>query len=766
MAMGTIPKIMTSTPVSTPESSSDQFERALSSALDVIARCITSSEKLVKECENYKTAGAGASPFFLNIIKRIQDDTQAVVSLKKKFSQLNRSIKSGNLQQMREEFDRMMKSVDNISTEKIKMFSEVLCVTETANVKKRFLKTEKELTEMDETQLPDEKTKNFANMLIERNKKLIRCLDYFNILLPKLPTGPQSQQFLNVMPRGPAFDQSQLAKKLYILGESLQQRLPDEKRASLIGKVLIEDESGSSQKPSRIEDTQQQVRRLLSGFLEDSAGNLEEVRLQLTEPHGDLMNFSDTSVGVNRTLTARVEIAGKRMEKSLPVVEVELSEDQPSETSAKLIAIVENRETGHQQPVEMSLVPTSPETQIHGKIVELQQAVKSTKSRRALHQSLTEKTRTPRYNPNTTQIFEGRFKRQPNRAELVERFQQSAANYFLAKMNDSSAQGTAAEQLEYISEPAFDDTLTEVLASLNEQRDEQIAEEQLANISQPDLDVSDEQIGNISQPMLDDLMESFLTSIRDRSLEHSAEEFLANIQEPDFNVLEDSPVRLNVSRSPQSRNQSMTSPRSQNQYTTPPRRQNLSLTSPRSQNRSSTFPRSPKTPIRNVSAKQQLADISQPHLDDSEEQIGNISQPTLEDLMEELENISEPDLFHETIKNFLTEQNPNRSTDELLANISEPVYTTFEDSSRSHNASRVQQRSQNQSMPSPRNQNQYSTPPRRQNLSTTSPRSQNISSTSPKRPKSAKQVFKQIGRIVQTLAALGTDAISAEAAGG
>lgn len=584
MSSTAIPRIMTSTPVSTPESSSDQFELALSSALDVIARCIGSNEKLVKDCEEYKAAGV-SSPYLLRIIGRIQEDTQAVVNLKQKISQLNSSIKSGNLLQMRQEFEKMMRSVENISTEKMKMFSEVLCLTETSNVKKRFLETEKELNEMDETQLPDAKTKHLAKLLIERNKKMVRCLDYFNVLLPKL-LSEQDTRFLNIMPRSPLFNQSQSTKKLYILGESLQQRLPEGQRASLIGKVIIEDESRSRQK-SRSENSQQQEhRRLLSGFLEDDMGNLEEVRLQLIEPLGDLMNFSDTSIGANRTLTAKVEINGQINEKSLPVVEVDLSEDQLSEEAAKVIVIVENKETGNQQPVEMTLVQTSPGAQVHGRIVQLQHAVKPSKSNRALHQSFTEKRIAPAYNPNATQIYEGRFER-PDKSQLVRNPEQSTVDYLLSKNTSPRTQKEAVELLEYISEPEFDlsddqqenrvesrddeqledisepnfdDTLAEILASIDEQQQDQ--SEQLVNISKPFYEDSNElintsepklmelieQLENVSEPKFQETIQSFIESLTEHELERSAEELLVNITEPNFSFLEDSQGSRNASR--------------------------------------------------------------------------------------------------------------------------------------------------------------------------------------------------------------------------
>ena len=184
----TLPRHMTSTPIRSPESRSDQFEATLKSALDLIMSCIANSDDLVKTCDQYqKDEGNEMSAGFKKIFERVTEDAKMIVKLKAKFIKVNESVKSGDLESIKKEFDSMINSIENISSEKLKMFSDLLCLTETSNVRKRFAESEKELNSMDPNLFPDEKTRKFGKLLAERNKKVISCLDYFYALLPKLP---------------------------------------------------------------------------------------------------------------------------------------------------------------------------------------------------------------------------------------------------------------------------------------------------------------------------------------------------------------------------------------------------------------------------------------------------------------------------------------------------------------------------------------------------------------------------------------------------
>lgn len=409
------PSDFTSTPISTPEGSSDQFETAMKSALNVITNCIANSEDLINLCKNYQQQeGINMTPGLKIIVDRIIEDTKAVVNLNAKVAKIKESVKSDNFETIKNDFDGMMRGIDTISNEKLKMFSALICLTEASHVRKRLAQSEKELNEMDPSLLPDDKMKKLARVLVERNKTIMDCLDNFYALMSKLPDAVSGQP-------GPTKSCSKLPKKLFILGENLQQKLPDlAVQTKLIGSVVIEDESGKCRSPSRRKfDQPNDYRYLLSGFLEEDNGNLQEVRLELTEPIGDLINFSEDSSGFDRPLTARVEINGNPLEMSLPVVEIDLLDKDMSAEAARVIAIVENKETGMPQKVELSLIPTSPEKQIHGKILEIQSASRQSQIRKPMHQSICGNAKQLRCNPNNTLKDENCFKTAKPRDSLA-----------------------------------------------------------------------------------------------------------------------------------------------------------------------------------------------------------------------------------------------------------------------------------------------------------------------------------------------------------
>ena len=259
-------------------------------------------------------------------------------------------------------------------------------------------------------------------------------------------SNPQNQ---NIMPGcGSLNNCRKPPKKLFILGENLQQKMFHfQGSEKLIGNVLIEDESGNCQSSCRAKcDQNQEYRHVLYGFLEEDNGSLEKVRLELTEPIGDLINFSNSSSGFNRSLTARIEIDGKSLEEYLPVVEIDLLNENSSPEAAKVIAIVENNLTGRPQKVEVALVPTSTDKQIHGKILEIQSA---TSRPPTTHET----PKQSNYNLNTTFNYEQRLNTSKplDLLSTPRRNPKSAKKVFkdIARMVHAlSAMGTAAVEAE------------------------------------------------------------------------------------------------------------------------------------------------------------------------------------------------------------------------------------------------------------------------------------------------------------------------------
>lgn len=373
---GAFRKQLSSTPIASPECSLEKIGSVAQTALDIIGKCVENGEDVERFYNDSKTAGAGQSPAIQEIINRTREDTKAMIQLKSKIKQLNESVRSGNRNAIKNDIENMISSLEKLSAEKIQMVSDVLCLTETSKVRKKLEATDKIYDTIDLKTLHD-KTRLFVKLLRSRNQKVIVCIGEVyntlkNLLSDKrvvLPAGEPIQSPMN---------RSQTPKKLYILGENLQQRLDDQYWATLIGNVVIEDLNNSSRSPPRLRNDQQNLeyRHTLSGFLEDDAGNMERVALELSEAVGDFMNFSDDSFESPKKLTARVHLNGQDLEESFPVIEIDLRDEAVniSKEAARVIAIVQNDRTGRTEPVELALVPTSPEKRIHGKILELMSA--------------------------------------------------------------------------------------------------------------------------------------------------------------------------------------------------------------------------------------------------------------------------------------------------------------------------------------------------------------------------------------------------------
>lgn len=429
-------KQMTSTPNETPQLSA---ENAAKSALEVIENCIKNGQEILKVCRN---DGIAKSPALKQITDRIEEDTKAVVQLKEKVASLHESARNGNQDAMKWQFVEMMSETGNISMEKLQMFSDLLCLTETSSVKKKFQESEQELLKIDKNSMPDENARKFTEMLVSRNRKIIDCLDFVYKLLPKVFVA-KSGEDQKLLELSTTMNRSKKPRKLYILGENFAQQPLQENQFSFLGNITIEGGSGDLQ-PSRLASNQQpHYRQLLSGYLEDDEGNLDQVFLKLTEPFGDLMNFTDVGL---QNLTAKIEIDGQMSEHPLPVVEIDLLAGQtPTEEAAKVIAIVENNRTGGNQEIEVALVPTSPQEAVHGRIVGL----KPVGGRRVLHESMHEPPRRTRYDPNMTEMFEDRFAR-PARKFKVSEVQPERGS----------------EHLDDISEPNFDDYMNDRFANI------------------------------------------------------------------------------------------------------------------------------------------------------------------------------------------------------------------------------------------------------------------------------------------------------------
>lgn len=367
-----------STPIQSPESSIEKCSIVMKTALDIVGNCVKNGEELLRLCEESQTRSAEKSPAVKDIIRRTRVDMNTMTQLKTKIAKLSESVRSGDRNEIKTNLENMISSMENLSDEKIKLVSDMLCLTETSKLKSKLEATGKKYDDIEEETLADDKTRLLVKMMRARNEKLTVCISEVYNILKDLLNGDQRMTPANVQPA----HHSQSPKKLYIIGEHLRQRLNEPGWSEPIGSVIIEDLNNSNRQTTSPNAQQSEhYRHILSGFLEDEDGHMERVVLELSEPMGDLMDFSDDSVDSQRQLTARVQLKGQSLEQSLPLVEIDLSDEAGyvSDDAAKVVAIVLNEQTGVTQPVELALVPTSTGQRVHGPILELRSPEKASK---------------------------------------------------------------------------------------------------------------------------------------------------------------------------------------------------------------------------------------------------------------------------------------------------------------------------------------------------------------------------------------------------
>ena len=119
----------------------------------------------------------------------------------------------------------------------------------------------------------DATTKSFLENLIERNRKIVKCLNNVMLKLSSFQEQNESNK-----------TSGKLKKKLFIFNDDLQNSLTSNStRKSQIGTIEIQGgASGSSQASTSL--NQSSGRRLVSGFLLDEAQGGIDVMLELKEP--------------------------------------------------------------------------------------------------------------------------------------------------------------------------------------------------------------------------------------------------------------------------------------------------------------------------------------------------------------------------------------------------------------------------------------------------------------------------------------------------
>lgn len=362
--------------------SAEQLETVVKTALDVISNCIKSSEYLKQLCGKLKGLKIEVTPPMKKIIDRLNDDTEAIKKLKEKIASIKEGFTNKNFKSLKKDLKAMVDNIETISMEKAQLVSEILCQSEASKIIKSFEKSANEATDINQHLMPDTQTKIFIETVIDRNRKIIECLELLYKLIPNyirdekeniLNLPSTSKEALNnekVPSRSKeTSSKNRIPTQLLIL----EKKLPIDRDVtlSLIGNIEIEDgaaATNASNRTSSLSESarKEEQRRLLSGYLLDDTGVIDEVVLELQEPKGDLMNFSENISASQRNLTARGEINGRVMNQPLPVFEVDISENIQTPRGAKVIAVVES-EAGRAQQVGVLLPSTTPGRSIHGR---------------------------------------------------------------------------------------------------------------------------------------------------------------------------------------------------------------------------------------------------------------------------------------------------------------------------------------------------------------------------------------------------------------
>lgn len=319
--------------------------RGMIEVLNCIQNCVSINSSLVALCNSTEQV-RGPLEY---LMRQVNNDTHALKRLRRRILSLKAAMNE-DVEALRDTLDDMIQNLESISRDKVQLITNVLCLNEASKVQKNCELTYRTAKELIKNQSLNKQSRKIAEMIERRNEKLISCLNHFNDLMPKFCEKTQNSTTMN-------------QRSLIILGDNIQQRLPEINTNDLIGSVTIEDET-ATRSSYRTVNMNHSMRQWLSGFLVDENENIQEVLLELTSPGEENINDS------GRNLTARVQISGE-MNESLPLYEIDSFEDDLSDNS-KIIAIVANPSTGQQKSVEVSLVPTSPQNKIHGQILELQ----------------------------------------------------------------------------------------------------------------------------------------------------------------------------------------------------------------------------------------------------------------------------------------------------------------------------------------------------------------------------------------------------------
>ncbi|KAL7016742.1 hypothetical protein ACKWTF_010112 [Chironomus riparius] len=327
---------------------------AIKDALEVFAECIKNGTEIKNLCEKCTNATIKSHPIFKKLFDKIIEDTKAIEKLKLMIDGLQKSADGNDYNKWRSDFGNVINSLETSSNATIVKVSHAVASSGTKKIKKRFEETDRILSDTDLTLIKDETERNFLNVLIQSNRKVVDCLKYAESLLPKFFKLPTKKN-----------------RKLFIIGDDTSKSMSFSKNYEHYGEVIIKSLLPSS---TGMSNSQSAVfRDSLNGYLIDDLDKTEVMlKLVAADNSMNLMEFSrmaNNSEAVK--LSATIQINGE-IDEGIEIVEIGVIEDYQSSKGPEAMAIVENNQTGVLDRVPIQLVPISPEKEIHGKIVEIQ----------------------------------------------------------------------------------------------------------------------------------------------------------------------------------------------------------------------------------------------------------------------------------------------------------------------------------------------------------------------------------------------------------
>ncbi|XP_070491020.1 uncharacterized protein [Chironomus tepperi] len=336
---------------------------AIKDALEVYTECIKNGNEIKNLCEQCTNATVKSHPIFKKLVNKIVEDTKAIEKLKSRIDGLQKSADENDLKKWKTDLGNVINSIESASNETIIKISHAFASSGTKEIKKKFEETDKILSDTDLTQIKDEAARNFLNVLMERNRKVVECLKYAESLLPKYFKLPQTDIPRILLKKN---------RKLVIIGDDSSRSMSFSKNYDHLGEVIIK-----SLLPSRSGMSKSQSSALfkdsLNGYLIEDLDKTE-VMLKLIEADNsiNLMEFSRMANSTDQVkLSATIEINGE-IDEDVDIVEIGVIEDYQSTKGPEAIAIVENNQTGVFNKVPIQIIPVTPEKEIHGKIIEIQ----------------------------------------------------------------------------------------------------------------------------------------------------------------------------------------------------------------------------------------------------------------------------------------------------------------------------------------------------------------------------------------------------------